>query len=149
MPARKCFYTSTKDRKVGDDGKKSDGYISRTDYLTCEKNWDKFDIKDMGDYHNHYLKKDVLLLADVFEKFIDTCLKFYGLDFCHYFSSPGLSWDAMLKMTGIELEKISNIDMYLFLEKGLRGGVSYISKRYLKANNKYMNDYDSKKSSKF
>ena len=152
MPARKCFYTSTKDRKVGDDGKKSDGYISRTDYLTCEKNWDKFDIKDMGDYHNHYLKKDVLLLADVFEKFIDTCLKFYGLDFCHYFSSPGLSWDAMLKMTGIELEKISNIDMYLFIEKGLRGGVSYISKRskrYLKANNKYMNDYDSKKSSKF
>ena len=149
LPARKCFYTSTKDRKVGDDGRKSDSYISRTDYLTCEKNWDKFDIKDMGDYHNHYLKKDVLLLADVFEKFIDTCLKFYGLDLCHYFSSPGLSWDAMLKMTGIELEKISNVDMYLFIEKGLRGGVSYISKRYLKANNKYMNDYDSKKSSKF
>ena len=149
LPARKCFYTSTKDRKVGDDGRKSDSYISRTDYLTCEKNWDKFDIKDMGDYHNHYLKKDVLLLADVFEKFIDTCLKFYGLDLCHYFSSPGLSWDAMLKMTGIEMEKISNVDMYLFIEKGLRGGVSYISKRYLKANNKYMNDYDSKKSSKF
>ena len=93
-----------------------------------------------------------MLLVDVFETFIDTCLKFYGLDPCHYFSSPGLSWDAMLKMTGIELEKISNIDMYLFIEKGLRGGVSYISKRskrYLKANNKYMNDYDSKKSSKF
>ena len=51
----------------------------------------------MGDYHDHYLKKDVLLLADVYEKFIDTCLKYYGLDTCHYFSSPGLSWDAMLK----------------------------------------------------
>ena len=59
----------------------------------------------MGDYHDHYLKKDVLLLADVFEKFIDTCLKFYKLDPCHYFSSPGLSWDAMLKMAGIELKK--------------------------------------------
>ena len=56
----------------------------------------------MSDYHDHYLKKDVLLLPDVFEKFIDTCLKYYGLDPCHYFSSPGLSWDAMLKMTGIK-----------------------------------------------
>ena len=101
-------------------------------------------MKYMGDYHDHYLKKDVLLSADVFEKFIATCLKFYGLDPCHYFSSPGLSWDAMLKMTGIELEKISDIDKYLFIEKGLRGGISYIAKRYAKANNKYMNDYDPK-----
>ena len=64
----------------------------------------------MGDYHNHYFKKDVLLLADVFGKFIDRCLNFYGLDPCHYFSSPGLSWDAMLKMTGVKLENISDID---------------------------------------
>ena len=71
----------------------------------------------MGDYHDHYLKKDVLLLADVFEKFIVTCLKFYGLDPCHYFSSPGLNWDAMLKVTGIKLEKISDIDKYLFEEE--------------------------------
>ena len=99
----------------------------------------------MGDYHDHYLKKDVLLLADVFEKFIDTCLKFYKLDPCHYFSSPGLSWDAMLKMTGVKLEKISDIDKYLFIEKGLRGGISYIAKRYAKANNKYMKNYDPKK----
>ena len=145
LSASKCFYSSTKDGKIGDDGKKSDGHISLKDYLTCEKIWDKFDIKDMGDYHDHYLKKDVLLLADVFEKFIDTCLKFYGLDPCHYFSSPGLSWDAMLKMTGVKLEKISDIDKYLFIEKGLRGGISYIAKRYAKANNKYMNDYDPKK----
>ena len=96
----------------------------------------------MGDYHNHYLKKDVLLLADVFEKFIDTCLKYYGLDPCHYFSSPGLSWDAMLKMTGVKLEKISDIDKYLFIEKGSRGGISYIAKRYAKGNKKYMSDYD-------
>ena len=90
----------------------------------------------MGDYHDHYLKKDVLLLADAFEKFIDTCLKFYKLDSCHYFSSPGLSWDAILKMTGEKLEKISDIEMFLFIEKGLRGGIFYIAKRYSEANNK-------------
>ena len=98
---------------------------------------DKFEMKNVSDYHDHYLKKDVLLLADVYEKFIDTCLKYYGLDPCHYFSSPGLSWDALLKMTDIKLEKISNIDKCLFIEKGLRGEISYIAKRHAKANNKY------------
>ena len=102
-------------------------------------------MKNMGNYHDHYLKEDVLLLADVSEKFIDTCLKFYGLDPCHYFSSPRLSWFEMLKMTGVRLEKIVDIDMYLFIEKGLRGGISYVAKRYAKANNKYMKDYDIKK----
>ena len=95
-------------------------------------------MKNMGDYHDHYLKKDVLLSADVFEKFISTCLKFYGFDPCHYFSS-----------TGVILEKISDIGKYLFVEKGLRGRISYIAKRYAKANNKYMNDYDPKKLSTF
>ena len=102
-------------------------------------------MKNMRYYYDHYLKKDVLLSVDVFEKFIARCLKFYGLDPCHYFSFPGLSWDAMLKMTGIKLEKISDIDKYLFIEKGLRGGISYIVKRYAKVNSKYMNDYDPKK----
>ena len=77
--------------------------------------------------------------------FIATCLKFYGLDPCHCFSSPGLSWDSMLKMTGVKLKKISHIDKYLFIEKGSGGGISYIAKRYAKANNKYMDDYDPKK----
>ena len=102
----------------------------------------------MSNYHDHYLKKHVLLLVDVFEKFIATCFKFYGF-YGHYFSSPGLSWDAMLKMTGVKLEKISDIDKYLFIEKGSSGGISYIAKRYAKANNKYMNDYDPKKPSTF
>ena len=96
----------------------------------------------MGDFHDHYLKKYVSQLADVFENFIGTCLKYYRLDPCNYFSSPGLSWDAMLKITGIKLEKISNIDKYLFIEKGLKGGISYIAKRYAKANNKYMKLYN-------
>ena len=76
-------------------------------------------------------------------------MKFYELDTCNYFSSPGLSWDAMLKMTGIKLEKVSDIDKYLFIEKGLRGGISYIAKRYAKANNKYMNDYNPEEPSTF
>ena len=88
---------------------------------------------------------DVLLLADVFEKCNNTCLDYYGLDPCHYFSSPGLSWDAMLKMTRTELELISDIDMHLFIEKGMRSGISYIAKRYSKGNNKYMKCYDSSK----
>ena len=112
LPAKKYFYSSIKDGKIGDDGKISDGHISVKDYLTCEKIWDKFEMKNMGDYHDHYLKKDVFLLANVFERFIDACLKFYELDPCHYFSSPGLSWDAMLKMTGVKLAKISDIDVY-------------------------------------
>ena len=89
LPARKYFYSSTKDGKCGDDGKISDDHISVKDYLLCKKIWDKFEIKYMSDYQDHYLKKDVLLLADVFEKFIGTCLKYCGLDPCHYFSSPG------------------------------------------------------------
>ena len=103
--AKKYFYSFIKDGKIGDDDKISDGHISVKDYLTCEKIWDKFEMENMGDYHNHYLKKDVLLSVDVFEKFIATCLKFYRLDPCHYFSSHGLSWDDMLEMTGVKLEK--------------------------------------------
>ena len=102
LPARKYFYSSVKNGKIGDDGKISDGYISVKDYLTCKKIWDKFGMKNVGDYHNHYLKKDVLLPVDIFEKFIAMCLKYYGLDPCHYFSSLRLSWDAMLKMTDVK-----------------------------------------------
>ena len=117
------FYSSIKDGKIGNDGKISDGHRSAKDYLICEKIWDKFEMKNMGDYHDHYLKKDVLLSADVFGKFISTSLKYYGLDPCHFFSYPGLSWDAMLKMTGVKLEKISDIEKYLFIERGLGGGI--------------------------
>ena len=103
----------------------------------------------MGNYHNLYLKKDVLLLADVFEKFIDTCLKFYRLDPCHYFSFPGISWDAMVKMTGVKLENKSDINKYVFIEKGLKGEIYYTGTRFAKGNNKYMYDYDPKIPSTF
>ena len=103
----------------------------------------------MGDYHDLYLKTFVLFLADVFEKFISTYLNHYRLDPCNYFSSPGLSWDAMLKMTKIELDLIIDIDMHFFTEKGMRGGISYIAKRHSKANNKYMKSYDEYKVSQY
>ena len=145
----KCFYRSVNDGTANNNGKKLDGHISNEDYSTCKKNWDKFDIKNMGDYHDHYFRKDALLLADVFEKFTDTCLNLYGLDPGHYFSSLGLRWAAMLKMIGIRLEKIVDIDIYLFIEKGLRGGISNIAKRCSDSNNEYMNNYDRKEPSKF
>ena len=104
----------------------------------------------MGGYHDLYLKSDVILLADVFENFRKTCSLYYKLDPCHYFTSPGLSWDdAMLKMTEIKLELMIDVDMFQFIEKGMRGGVSYIANRCGKANNKYMKNYDKNAQSKY
>ena len=129
FPDRECFYSFVKDEPTGDNSKKLGVHVSDEDYLTCKKMLNEFNMKNMGDYHDNYLKKDVLLLANVFEKFIDTYLKFYKPDPCHYFSSPGLSWNAMLKLTGVKLEKISYIDMYLFFEKRRKGWISHIAKR--------------------
>ena len=91
----------------------------------------------------------MLLLADVFENFRKTCIQYYKLDPCHYFTSPGLSWDAMLKMTNIKLELMTDIDMFQFIEKGMHGGVNYITNRYGNANNKYIKEYAEKAPSKY
>ena len=132
-PPDKCnFFSSLKDE-----------CISEKDYQRANNIWNLFKMNLMGDYHDLYLK------TDVFEKFIKTCLDYYGLDPCHYFSSPGLSWDAMFKMTKIELDFIHDIDMYLFIEKRMRGGISYIGKGHSKANNKYMECYDSSEKSRY
>ena len=103
--------------------------VSEKEYQRGCDVWKVLKIKNLEEYHDSYLKTDVLLLCDVFEKFISVCLKDYGLDPCHYINS----WDAMLKMTSIQLEKIHNIDVHLFLEKGMRDGFSYISKKYSKS----------------
>ena len=110
---------------------------------------DKFNIRSLGEYHDLYLESDVSLLADVFENFRKTCFEYYHLDPCHYISSPGLAWAAMLKMTDVKLELISDIDMYLFIEKGLRGGLSVITRRKGEANNKYMKEYNKEEPSKY
>ena len=105
-------------------------------------------MKTIKDYHDLYLKCDVLLLANVFEKFRNNSLNNYGLWSSHYLSAPTLSWDAMLNMTKAELEFIADPDMYRFFEKDTRGGVSYISNRYSRAINKYLKSYDPKQESK-
>ena len=97
---------------------KSNGHISNEQYQHLQNVWDTFNFNTFEDFHNHYLKKDVLLLADVFEKFVFTCLKYCDLDPCHYFSVTGLSWDALFKMTGVTMEKIGDPDKYMFLNKG-------------------------------
>ena len=97
----------------------------------------------------YILKTDILLLVDVFENFRKTCLTYYKLDPLHYITSPGLAWDAMLKMTGINLELITDLDMQLFIEKESRGGISYIAHRHAEANNKCMENYDPDKPSSY
>ena len=131
LPSKEDFYSILNDQHISDE-----------DYQHAKKVWNAFKCKNMGQYHDLYLGSDVLLLADVFESFRRTCLSYYNLDPCHYFTSPGLSWDAMLKMTKIELELMTDIDMYQFIEKGMRGGISYISHKYIKG-------YDEKTPSKY
>ena len=106
-------------------------------------------MKTIKGYHGLYLNCDVLLLADVFEKFRNNSLKNDGLCPRHYLSAPGLSWDAILKMIKIKLESITDPDMYIFFEKDTRGGILYISNRYSKADNKYLKSYDPKQESKY
>ena len=127
----------------------NDQHITNDEYNHAKRVWKTFNIKTMGEYHDLYFKSDVLLLADVFENFRRTCLQYYKLDPCHYFTSPGLSWDAMLKTTNTKLELMANVDMFQFIEKGMRGGVSYITNRYGKANNKCMKEYNEKAPSKY
>ena len=98
---KECFYSSINDGKRN----KGNGHISNEQYQHLQNVWNTFNVNTFEDFHDHYLKRDVLFLTDIFEKFISTNLEYYGLDNCHYFSAPGLSWDAMLKLTKIELEK--------------------------------------------
>ena len=112
--------------------------ISDADYKHAQNVWKTFNMKCMKDYHDLYLQTDVLLLADCFESFREKCIRFYKLDPAHFFTTPGLSWTAALRKTKVRLELLTDIDMHLMIEKGVRGGVSTIVNRYCKANNKYM-----------
>ena len=127
----------------------NDQHITDDEYDHAKKVWKTFQIKTMGEYHNLYLGSDMLLLTNVFENFRKTCMQYYKLDPCDYFTSPGLSWNAMLKMADIKLELMTDIDMFQFIEKGMHSRVSYIANRYGNANNKYMKECDEKAPSKY
>ena len=137
-PPREAFYSKLSGRG-----------ISEKDYKHVWNVWNSFNMKTLKEYHELYNITDVLLLADVFENFRDICLKIYGLDPVHYYTAPGLAWDACLKMTGVQLELLNETNMLLLFEKGIRGGISIISNRYGEANNKYMKGYNKNKLSKF
>ena len=122
LPVQQDFYSILNNEHISDE-----------QYKHAQNVWDTFNLKTMGDYHDLYLKSDILLLADVFENFRKTCLQYYKLDPCHYFT----------------LELMVDIDMFQFIEKGMRGGISYIANRYGKANNKYMKNYDEKAPSNY
>ena len=124
--------------------------ISESDYKHAQRVWEEFGVRNIGDYHDLYLKTDVVLLVNVFEAFRDTCLKHYSLDPAHFYMAPGLAWKACLKKTGVRLELLMDPDMLLMFERGIRGGITQAVHRYASANNKYMGDlYDPNKESSY
>jgi hypothetical protein len=131
LPPKEKFWSTLTEQGISDE-----------DYTHAQKVWKAFDMKTFREYHDLYMKVDVLQLADVFEAFRDMSLKNYQLDPAWYYTAPGLSWDAMLKTTKLEFDPITDSDMLLFFERAIRGGVSMISNRYAKANNKYMGVID-------
>ena len=114
--------------------------ISEEDYQHAQRVWKEFGIHNLGDYHDLYLRTDVVLLANVFEAFRHTCLKHYKLDPAHFYTSPGLAWRACLKCTGIRLELLTDPDMLPMFERGIGGGITQAVRKYAAANNPYMGD---------
>ena len=125
--------------------KLSGEHITEKEYAHAQKVWRNFNCKTLADYHDLYVLTDVLLLTDVFENFRSLSMEKYGLDPAQYKTAPALSWDALLKKTGVELELLTDIDMHLFVESGMRGGISQASKRYARANNPRVEGYDPQK----
>ena len=138
IPAKEQFYNQQTQSDITDD-----------DYEHAQKIFSKMKCKNLGEYMLLYVKTDVLLLCDVFENFRDLSLNYYGLDPCQYFSLPGLSYDAMLKMTGVKLDYITDIEMQIMIENNIRGGISTINHRLFTANNKYLSDFDPKMPSSY
>ena len=116
--------------------------IDDIDYRHGNNVFKRFKLKNLGEYHDLYVQSDTLLLADVFENFRNTCLKVYELDPAHFLSLPGLAWQACFKKTNIKLELLTDYDMLLMVEEGIRGGICHSIHRQARANNKYMKNYD-------
>ena len=131
IPSKKSFYRNLTMEN-----------ITETDYIHANNVFKTFKLNNLGDYHDLYVQSDTLLLADVFENFRKACIKTYELDPAHFISLPGLAWQACLKKTRVELELLTDYDMLLMIEEGIRGGICHAVHRYAKANNKYMKNYD-------
>ena len=129
LPSIRAFYSNLNMSSINDD-----------DYQHAQRVRKEFGTHNLGDYHDLYLRMDVVLLANVFEAFRDTCLKHYKLDPAHFYTSPGLAWRACLKCIGIRLELLTDPDMLLMFERGIRGGITQAVRKYASANNKYMGD---------
>ena len=139
LPPIEAFYSKLNMSKISED-----------DYQHAQRVWKEFRIRNLGDYHDLYLRTDVVLLANVFEAFRDTCLKHYSLDPAHFYMAPGLVWKTYFRKTRVRLELLSDPDMLLMFERGIRGGITQAVHRYASANNKYMGDlYDPNKESKY
>ncbi|GFT43648.1 uncharacterized protein NPIL_360211 [Nephila pilipes] len=138
LPPKETFFSSLINESINDD-----------EYAHCINVWETFNLKNLGEYHDLYVTSDVILLADVFQNFRQLCLNFYKLDPCHCYTAPGLAWQACLYMSRVKLELFTDLDMHLFIERGIRGGISMISHRFSSANNKYLESYDEVKPSKY
>ena len=123
--------------------------ISDIDYRHASNVFKVFKLENLGDYHDLYVQSDTLLLADVFNNFRDMCLKVYELDPAHFLPLPGLAWQGCLKKTNIELELLTDYDMLLMVEEGIRGGICHSIHRYAKTNNKYMKNYNNNENSPY
>ena len=139
LPLKEAFYSNLTGEGITDE-----------DYQHAHTVWKEFNMGSMKDYHTLYNLSDVVLLADIFENFRSICMNHYRMDPAWYFSAPGLAWEATLKITKVQLELLSDPDMLLMLESGIRGGIATISHRHAKANNEYMGtEFDSAEESKF
>ena len=134
LPQKEDFYSNLSMEDIKD-----------SDYNHAKSVCKDFETKNLGEYHDLYLKSNTLLLADVFENSRKTCLKIYELDPAKFLSAPGLALQAALKKTKVELELLTDINMLLMVEKGIRGGICHAFYRYVKANNKYLKNYDKNK----
>ncbi|KAJ8950067.1 hypothetical protein NQ314_008073 [Rhamnusium bicolor] len=138
LPDIKYFYNKLKDEN-----------IEEADYAHAQIVWEKFGMKTLGDYSDLYMKTDIMLLTCIFETLRKTCHQTYGLDPSHYYTIPGYTWDCMLKYTGCKIETVQDVDILMFIEGAIRGGLSQCCNRFSEANNKYLDTYDTSKPSTF
>ena len=138
LPSKEDFYSNLNMEDISD-----------IDYRHTNNVFKGLKLENLRDYHDLYVKSDTLLLADVFNNFRDMCIKEYELDPAHFLSLPGLSWQACLKKTNIELDLLTDYDMLLMVEEGIRGGICHSIHRYAKANNKYMKNYNNNEESSY